>query len=157
MHQEDQFIPHLIVSDGLAALKFYQEVFGAEEGHNMMAPDGKRLMHGELVLDGHKIFVSDEFRPEEGGACKTPQTLGGTSVRITLMTDDPDAIVDRAVARGAKVIMPVQDMFWGARYGQILDPFGHNWGINQQLKEQTDTETNAAAEEFFAKGKASDE
>ena len=93
MNNEDQFIPHLIVSDGMAALKFYKEVFGAEEGHNMMAPDGKRLMHGELMLDGHKLFVSDEFRPEEGGSCKTPQTLGGTSVRITLMTDDPDAVV----------------------------------------------------------------
>src|SRR2546430_11474731 len=100
MNHEDQFIPHLIVNDGMAALKFYQEVFGAEEGHNMMAPDGKRLMHGELVLDGHKFFVSDEFRPEEGGACKTPQTLGGTSVRITLMTDDPDGVVERAVERG---------------------------------------------------------
>jgi PhnB protein len=151
MLREDQFIPHLIVSDGMAALKFYKEVFGAEEGHNMMAPDGKRLMHGELMLDGHKFFVSDEFRPDEGGSCKTPQTLGGTSVRITLMTDDPDAIVELAVARGATVIMPVQDMFWGARYGQFLDPFGHNWGINQQLKEQTPEETEKAAAGFFEK------
>jgi PhnB protein len=151
MTREDQFIPHLIVSDGMAALKFYKEVFGAEEGHNMMAPDGKRLMHGELTLDGHKFFVSDEFRLEEGGSCKTPQTLGGTSVRITLMTDDPDAIVELAVARGATVIMPVQDMFWGARYGQFLDPFGHNWGINQQLKEQTPEETEKAAADFFEK------
>jgi len=153
MDREDQFIPHLIVNDGMAALKFYKEVFGAEEGHNMMAPDGKRLMHGELILDGHKFFVSDEFRPEEGGACKTLQSLGGTSVRITLQTDDPDGVVERAVARGARVIMPVQDMFWGARYGQIVDPFGHNWGINQQLKEQTDEETNKAAGQFFAKPK----
>jgi len=153
MDREDQFIPHLIVNDGMAALKFYKEVFGAEEGHNMMAPDSKRLMHGELILDGHKFFVSDEFRPEEGGACKTPQSLGGTSVRITLQTDDPDGVVERAVARGARVIMPVQDMFWGARYGQIVDPFGHNWGINQQLKEQTEEETNKAAGQFFAKPK----
>ena len=149
--KEDQFVPHLIVSDGLAALKFYKEVLGAEEGHNMMAPDGKRLMHGELMLDGHKIFVSDEFTAAEGGTCQTPQTLGGSSVRIMLMTDDADAVVDLAVARGAKVLMPVQDMFWGARYGQIVDPFGHQWGINQQLKEQSDAETKAAAEEFFAK------
>src|ERR1041385_5469911 len=104
MNREDQFVPHLIVSDGLAALKFYQEVFGAEEGHNMMATDGKRLMHGELVLDGHKIFISAEFTAEEGGHCKTPQTLGGSSVRITLMTDDADAVVERAVARGARVL-----------------------------------------------------
>ncbi|MGZ8842035.1 MAG: VOC family protein [Pyrinomonadaceae bacterium] len=149
--KEDQFVPHLIVSDGLAALKFYKDVLGAEEGHNMMAPDGKRLMHGELILDGHKIFVSDEFTAAEGGSCQTPQTLGGSSVRIMLMTDNADAVVERAVAHGAKVLMPVQDMFWGARYGQIVDPFGHQWGINQQLKEQSDAETNAAAEEFFGK------
>lgn len=151
MNQEDQFVPHLIVNDGLAALKFYQEVLGAEAGHNMMAPDGRRLMHGELILGGHKIFVSDEFTAEEGGSCSTPKTLGGSCVRIMLMTDNADAVVERAVARGAKVIMPVQDMFWGARYGQIVDPFGHQWGINQQLKEQSEAETNAAAEEFFAK------
>ena len=149
----DQFIPHLIVSDGMAALKFYAEVFGAAEGHNMMARDGKRLMHGELELDGHKLFVSDEFKPEEGGACLTPQTLGGSCVRITLNTDDADGVVERAVARGARVIMPVADMFWGARYGQIIDPFGHIWGINQQLQEQSQEETDAAAEEFFAKRK----
>ena len=151
MNHEDQFIPHLIVNDGMAALKFYKEVFGAEEGHNMMAPDGRRLMHGEMVLEGHKFFVSDEFRPEEGGACQAPRTLGGTSVRITFMTDNADAVFERALARGAKVVMPVQDMFWGARYGQFLDPFGHNWGINQQLKEQTPDETEKAAADFFEK------
>lgn len=148
---EDNFIPHLIVNDGMAALKFYAEVLGAEPGHTTMAPDGKRVMHGELSLDGHKIFVSDEFTAEEGGSCSTPETLGGSCVRIMLMTDNADDVVERAVARGAKVIMPVQDMFWGARYGQIVDPFGHQWGINQQLKEQSGAETNAAAEEFFAK------
>ncbi|HEY8205536.1 MAG TPA: VOC family protein [Pyrinomonadaceae bacterium] len=153
MNREDQFIPHLIVNDGMAALKFYREVLGGEEGHNMMAPDGKRLMHGEIIFDGHKLMLSDEFTAAEGGLCKTPQTLGGTSVRITLQTDDADAVVERAVARGAKVVMPVQDMFWGARYGQIEDPFGHIWGINQQLKEMTEQEENAAAKEFFAKGK----
>jgi len=153
MEPSDQFIPHLIVNDGMAALKFYREVLGGAEGHNMMAPDGKRLMHGEIIFDGHKLVLSDEFTAAEGGLCKTPQTLGGTSVRITLQTDDADAVVERAVARGAKVVMPVQDMFWGARYGQIEDPFGHIWGINQQLKEMTEQEENAAAKEFFAKGK----
>jgi PhnB protein len=153
MNREDQFIPHLIVNDGMAALKFYREVLGGEEGHNMMAPDGKRLMHGEIIFDSHKLVLSDEFTAAEGGVCKTPQTLGGTSVRITLQTDDADAVVERAVARGAKVVMPVQDMFWGARYGQIEDPFGHIWGINQQLKEMTRDEENAAVKESFAKGK----
>jgi PhnB protein len=153
MHRDDQFIPHLIVSDGPAALKFYQEVFGAEEGDNMMAPDGKRLMHGEIVLDGHKFFLSDEFSEAEGGSCKMPQTLGGTCVRITLQVDDADALVERAVARGAQVLMPVADMFWGARYGKIRDPFGHEWGINQQQEEMSKEETDAAAEKFFASRK----
>ena len=153
MNRKDQFIPHLIVSNGLAGLDFYKKVFGAEEGDCMMAPDGKRLMHGEIVLDEHKLFISDEFAASEGGTCKMPQALGGTCVRITLQTDDADGVVERAVARGARVIMPVQDMFWGARYGKIVDPFGHEWGINQQLKEQSPEETERAADEFFRKSK----
>ena len=153
MHREDQFIPHLIVNDGLAALKFYKEVFGAAEGDNMMAADGKRLMHGEIVLEGHKLFLSDEFTAAEGGSCKMPETLGGTCVRITLQVDDADALVERAVARGARVLMPVADMFWGARYGKIVDPFGHEWGINQQQKELSKEESEAAAAEFLAKKK----
>ncbi|HZZ43488.1 MAG TPA: VOC family protein [Tepidisphaeraceae bacterium] len=151
MSREDQFIPHLIVSDGKAALKFYKEVFGGEEGHVMLAPDGKRVMHGEIVLDNHKLFLSDEFTEQEGGTCKKPQALGGTCVRITLQTSNADAIVKRAVAAGARVVMPVQDMFWGARYGKIRDPFGHEWGINQQLRELTPAEEQTAASKFFAR------
>ena len=154
MQREDQFIPHLCVSDGLAALEFYKSVFGAEEGHRMISQDGKKLMHGEIIVDGHKCFVSDEFGPEEGGTVKTPQTLGGgTCVRITIMVDDADGLADRAVTAGARVLMPVQDMFWGGRYGKIVDPFGHEWGINQQLKELSPEETQAAADEFLAKKK----
>lgn len=151
MHREDQFIPHLIVSNGLAALDFYKQAFGADQGHTMMTPEGKELLHGELTLDGHKFFVSDEFPESEGGTCKSPHTLGGTGVRITLQVEDADRIVERAVAAGARVLMPVEDMFWGARYGKIVDPFGHEWGINQQVQKQSPEETQAAADEFFAK------
>lgn len=150
MEIDDQFVPHLIVSDGMAALKFYKEVFRAEEGHNMMSPAGGKLMHGEIVLNGHKLFLSDWFAPSDGGSLASPDMLGGTCMRITLMTDDPDAVVARAVERGSEVLMPVQDMFWGARYGKIRDPFGHEWGINQQLKKMTSDEEDAAADEFFA-------
>ena len=148
MARPDQFIPHLVVNDGTAALKFYREVFGGEEGHTMMTQDGRRVMHGEIMLDGHLLFISDEFTAEEGGKCRTPESLGGSTVRITLQTDDADGVTERAVARGAEVIMPVADMFWGARYGQFLDPFGNVWGINQQLTEQTSEQTHKAAEEF---------
>jgi PhnB protein len=151
MHREDQFIPHLCVTDGLAALEFYKQVFGATEGDRMMAKDGRRLMHGEIIIDGHKCFLSDEFTAAEGGTVKTPQTLGGgTCVRVTLEVDDADGVIARAVAAGAHVLMPAQDMFWGGRYGKIVDPFGHEWGINQQLKEQSSRETEAAAKKFFA-------
>src|SRR5713101_7458921 len=156
MQREDQFIPHLIVSDGVAALEFYKNTFNAEFGDKMMAADGKRLMHGEVVLDGHKIFVSDEFSESEGGSCKSPQTLGGTGVRVTLIVDDADRVVESAAAAGARVTMPVQDMFWGARYGKIVDPFGHEWGINQQMQTQTDEETEASAKEFFANRQQAD-
>ena len=151
MSRKDQFIPHLVVSDGAAALKFYQEVFGAEAGDVMIEPGGGRLAHGEIILDGHMLFLSDEFAEKQDVTTRTPRTLGGTTARITLQTDDADAVVERAVARGARVLMPVQDMFWGARYGKILDPFGHEWGINQQLTEQTEEQTKAAAEKFFAR------
>ena len=150
MDRNDQFIPHLCVRDGVAALEFYKSVFGAEEADRMMSRDGKKLVHGEIVIDGHKCFVSDEFRPEEGGTVKTPQTLGGTCVRVTLQVDDADALVERAAAAGATVLMPVQEMFWGGRYGKIVDPFGHEWGINQQLRQQTAEQTQAAADKFFA-------
>ena len=148
--KNDQFVPHLIVSDGRAALEFYKAVFDAELGVNMMSPEGDKLMHGEIVLDGHKLFVSDWFAPSDGGSLASPAMLGGTCMRITVMTDDPDALLARAVERGSEVLMPVQDMFWGARYGKIRDPFGHEWGINQQLKELSPEETQANADEFFA-------
>jgi PhnB protein len=151
MHREDQFVPELIVRNGPAALEFYKSVFGACEVHRMMTPDGVKLIHGELTLEGHKLFVCDEFDASEGGTCKSPETLGGTGVRITILVDDADRTVERAVAAGARVSLPVQDMFWGGRYGKIVDPFGHGWGINQQLREQSPEETDAAAAEFFAK------
>jgi PhnB protein len=146
---QDQFIPHLIVSDGLAAVAFYKEVFGADEGHKMMSQDGTKLMHGEIVLDGHKLFVSDWFAPSDGGSLNSPEKLGGTCVRITIEVGDADELVQRAVSLGSTVIMPVQDMFWGARYGKLRDPFGHEWGINQQTATISTEETEANADKFF--------
>jgi len=152
MPREDQFIPELIVSDGAAALDFYKSVFGATEVHRTTQPGTDKLVHGELSLDGHKIFVCDEFPAAEGGTCKSPRTLGGTGVRITLLVDDADAIVEKAVAAGGHVLLPVQNMFWGGRYGKVLDPFGHEWGVNQQLQEQSAEETQTAAEAYFQRG-----
>lgn len=151
MSRPDQFIPELIVDDGPAALEFYKTVFGATEVDRMMAPDGKRLIHGELTLDGHRLFVCNEFSAGEGGTCRSPHTLGGTGVRITLFVENADVTVERAVASGARVTMPVVDMFWGARYGKIVDPFGHEWGINQQVREQDHDQTEREAAKYFDK------
>jgi len=156
MHRQDQFIPELIVRNGPAALDFYKSVFGATEVERLLQPATGKLIHGELSLDGHRFFVCDEFPASEGGTCKSPETLGGTGVRITLQVDDADATVGRAVGEGARVSMPVQNMFWGGRYGKIVDPFGHEWGINQQTSEQSHEITQAAAIEFFANREANE-
>src|SRR4051812_33964919 len=151
MANQDQFIPHLIVSDGKAALEFYKDVFEAELGDNMMSQDGDKLMHGEIVLGGRMLFLSDWFAPSDGGSLQSPEQLGGTCVRITVTVDDADRVFERFVERGSTVLMLVQDMFWGARYGKVRDPFGHEWGINQQLEDLSAEETQAKADDFFSK------
>jgi PhnB protein len=148
---QDKIIPEIIVHDGVAALAFYKAAFGAEEISRVMTKDGKKLAHGELRILGHQLFVCDEFDAKDGGTLKSPRTLSGTGVRITLAVDDADATVNRAVAAGAKTLLPVADMYWGGRYGKIVDPFGHEWGVNSQKKALSDVETNAAAKEFFDK------
>ena len=105
-------------------------------------------MHGELELSGHRLFVVDEF--PDVGTCRCPRTLGGTGVRITLEVDDADSFVTRAAAAGATVSMPVQKMFWGGRYGKLIDPFGHEWGINQQQEHLTPQQETANAKKFLA-------
>src|SRR5450631_4202686 len=122
MTRPDRIVPEIFVHDGTGALELYKRAFGAEERTRMMAPDGLRLLHSELEIFGHRLFVCDEFSASEGGTCRCPRTLGGTGVRIMLEVDDADATVARAVAAGATVMMPVEDMFWGARYGKLLDP-----------------------------------
>jgi PhnB protein len=147
--RRSRLIPQLIVIGGSRAIDFYERAFGAEEVSRTMTPDGKKLVHADLSFDGALLYVSDEFDPSEGGSCKSPHTLGGTTIRITLYVDDADKVFERAVRAGAHVLMPVQDMFWGGRYGKLLDPFGHEWGLNQELKEQAEGETQQAADEFF--------
>ena len=146
----DQFIPQLIVIGGAQAMDFYRRDFDAQELMRTLTPDGEKLVHGELAIDGHKFYVSDETDASHGGTCKSPKSLGGTSVRITLYVDDADRIFQQAILAGATALMPVQDMFWGGRYGKLVDPFGHEWGIHQEQKQQTEIETQKAADQYFA-------
>jgi uncharacterized glyoxalase superfamily protein PhnB len=144
----DNIVPELFVDDGARALAFYCAAFGATELRRMQAPDGVRLLHGELDIGGHRLFVVDEF--PDVGTCRCPKTLGGTGVRITLEVADADSFVQRAAAAVATIMMPVTEMFWGARYAKLLDPFGHEWGINQQKNTLTDAEEHDNAKRFFA-------
>ncbi len=153
MLKHDSIVPEIFVHDGFGALEFYKRAFGAEERSRMLSPDGKRLLHGELDIRGHRMFVCDEFSASEGGTCRCPRTLGGTGVRLMLEVEDADRTVAQAVAAGASLMIPVADMFWGARYGKLKDPFGHEWGINQQLKDVTPAEEAAGAADYFAKTK----
>ena len=117
--------PHLVCDDAAAAIAFYIAAFGATEQARMPGPGGK-IMHAMIAIDGSTVMLVDEF-PEWG--VRGPKALGGSPVTIHLFVKDVDAFVARAVKAGATVTMPVDDMFWGDRYGKIVDPFGHHWSV----------------------------
>jgi uncharacterized glyoxalase superfamily protein PhnB len=133
--------PHLVCAGAAEAIDFYVKAFGATEMIRLPGPDGK-LMHACVSINGSSVMLVDEF-PEMGGA--SPKRLGGTPVTIHLIVDDVDATAERAIAAGAKVVMPVADMFWGDRYGVIEDPFGHHWSIATPKREVSEAELRAAA------------
>ncbi|HXJ85160.1 MAG TPA: VOC family protein [Candidatus Methylomirabilis sp.] len=118
--------PYLTLSEGARALEFYGEAFGAKVKMRMDAPGG-RLGHAELRIGDSVIMVSDEF-PQPGGT-KAPSSLGGSSGSLFVYVPNVDASFKRAVEAGCQSIMPPTDMFWGDRFGRLVDPFGHHWGL----------------------------
>jgi PhnB protein len=122
--------PYLTVVGGKAAVAFYIAAFGAVELFRNVADDGERLMHSRMVINDGLLMLSDDFAENRGGALPPPPT----GVMMHLQVADADLWFDRAVAAGATVKMPLADMFWGDRYGQLLDPFGHSWTIAGPLK-----------------------
>jgi len=136
---------HIVVQDAGRAATFYREAFGAEELERIPTPDG-RIMSLQLRVAGSVLHVADEF-PEMG--VLAPPSIGGTPVVLALDVADADAVVARAVAAGAEVRQPVQDMFWGDRHGQIEDPFGHRWSISQHVRDVPHDEVVAAAAKLF--------
>jgi uncharacterized glyoxalase superfamily protein PhnB len=125
--------PHLVCKGAAAAIEFYKEAFGASEVDRLAGPDGK-LMHAMLRIGDSAVMLVDEF-PEMHAL--GPQSLGGTAVTLHLSVPDADASFDRAVRAGAAARMPVTEMFWGARYGLVADPFGHMWSIATQVRNLT--------------------
>ena len=118
--------PYITVKGAAQALDFYKRAFGAQGGQCMTGPDGDSVMHAEIRIGDSFVMLSDEF-PQMG--CRSPQTLGGTTGSIFLYVPDVDAAFKRAVDAGAKAIVPPTDMFWGDRFGKLVDPFGHEWAI----------------------------
>lgn len=119
--------PYLTLKDASIAINFYKEAFGAKEMEINHSSDG-RIMNAVLKIGNSLIMLSDEF-PEFTSGVLPPHTLNGSTVMLHIYVEDVDAAFNKAVKAGAKVIMPVDDMFWGDRYGQIEDPFGHLWSL----------------------------
>jgi uncharacterized glyoxalase superfamily protein PhnB len=137
--------PHLVVRGVDAAVEFYRRAFGAQELYRNLAPDGKAIMHSELLLGDSRFFVNDEF-PDRGVV--SPLALNGTAVSLHLYVADVDAFFDRAVAAGAQVLLPVADCFWGDRFGILRDPFGHQWSVASRLEDLAPEEIQERARKF---------
>ncbi|HTP55214.1 MAG TPA: VOC family protein [Thermoplasmata archaeon] len=143
-------IPYLAVAGGVAALEFYRKAFGAKELARVQSPDGK-LIHGRLKIGDSLFMISDVF---PGAGVAAPSTVGTTTVTLHIYSKNVDALWDRAVAAGAKVTMPLENQYWGERYGHLLDPFGHHWSLSMRVR-MTRAEKAAkqkAAMESFSRG-----
>jgi PhnB protein len=144
----DSLSPHLSVSDA-AAIDFYKKAFNARELGRHIAPDGKRLMHAAIEINGATVMLADDFPEYCGGKSKTAEALGGSPVILHLQVEDADTVFNQAVSAGAKVAMPLADQFWGDRYGQIVDPFGLTWSIGASIRNLSSEEIDQAAKAHF--------
>lgn len=123
--------PHLICAGAAAAIDFYKHAFGAVELSRLPDSQG-RLLHASLRIGDSTLMLTDEF-PDHGSF--GPQSLKGTPVTIHLYVENVDTFMERALAAGAKPVMPLEDMFWGDRYGVLEDPFGHRWSVATHLRD----------------------
>jgi PhnB protein len=126
--------PHLVVKGGAEAIDFYIRAFGAVELSRVACPQSGQIMHAALQIGNSKLFLCDEF-PQ--GCALSPKTVGGTPVTIHLDVEDVDARFRQAVDAGATSAMEPADMFWGDRYGQVVDPFGHRWSLATHIEDVT--------------------
>lgn len=138
--------PHIVVQGAERAAAFYRDAFGAEEVSRIPTPDG-RLLGVELQIAGGSMHLADEF-PELG--VLAPPSIGGTAVVLALQVDDARDVFARALGAGASEHQPVQEMFWGDLHGQLEDPFGHRWNIQQHVRDVSHDEIVAAAAQLFS-------
>jgi PhnB protein len=132
--------PHLVCAGAAEAIEFYKNAFGATELSRVPSEDGK-LMHASVRI-GDSVVMLNEEMPEWGAL--GPKSLKGSAVTIHLYVENADAVFERAVAAGAKITMPLDDMFWGDRYGKVEDPFGHQWSIGTHVRDVSPEEMQKA-------------
>jgi len=138
--------PHLICGGAADAIEFYKKAFNAVETSRMPGPNGK-IMHASIRIGDSTVMLVDES-PEFG--MPGPKPLKGTPVIVHLYVEDADAFAARAAEAGAKITMPVTEMFWGDRYGQLEDPFGHRWSVATHVKDVTPEEMRKAMQPMSA-------
>jgi uncharacterized glyoxalase superfamily protein PhnB len=136
--------PHIVCAGASDAIEFYKKAFGATETSRMPGPDGK-LMHGSVQIGDSCVMLVDENK--EWGML-SPKSLNGTPVTIHLYVENVDKFAERASAAGAKVVMPVADMFWGDRYGILEDPYGHRWSVATHTRDMTPAEMQKAIQQM---------
>lgn len=139
--------PAIVVRDAAQAIDFYKRAFGALEVSRMAGPDGK-IMHAEIRLGDSVVMLGEE---NEQWGTKSPLLTNGNPGSLHIYVDDADAAFQRAINAGATVRYPLEDAFWGDRYGKVTDPFGHEWGIATHVKDLSETEMKAAADAWMAK------
>lgn len=138
--------PYLTVKNAAAALAFYQKAFGAVEVLRLHMPDGK-IGHAEFKIGGSSFMISDEYPNPNSNS---PETLGGSTVKLHLYVADTDAVIAQAIQAGAQETMPAADQFWGDRMGSLVDPFGHHWLIATHIEDIDPSELQGRMEAFFA-------
>jgi uncharacterized glyoxalase superfamily protein PhnB len=138
--------PHLVCAGAAEAIEFYKKAFDATELGRLAGPQGK-LMHAMMRIGDSSVMLVDEF-PEWNSL--GPKALKGSPVTIHLYVEDVDAFVKRAVAAGAKITMPIDDMFWGDRYGKLEDPFGHHWSVATHTRDVSPDEMKQAMQKMAA-------
>jgi PhnB protein len=155
----DSITPHLMVKNCVNAIEFYKKVFGAREEYRFTMPDDNtKIIHAVMRIGNHsRIMLADEFpgmcdsNLSDRGKIGSPKTVGGNSVFLSMYFENVDEIFNKAQNEGAIVVMPLMDAFWGDRYGQLKDPFGHIWEVATHKKDMTKEEIEGAAKETFAK------
>jgi PhnB protein len=139
--------PSLTFKDSLKAIKFYQKAFGAKELDVFPAPDGRGTMHATMQIGDSILMMGDE-RPNQN--CKSAESLGTSPISFFIYVPNVDMVFEKAIEAGAKITMPLDDMFWGDRCGSLKDPFGYTWMIATHTRNLSRDEVREGAESFFA-------